>query len=69
MVFLGILKFKHLVNRGLMRWAIAAHDICFTRKSHALFFAFGKSIPVVRGNGIFQVSDKHWLFLYREMDF
>ena len=57
MVFLGILKFKHLVNRGLMRWAIAAHDICFTRKSHALFFAFGKSIPVVRGNGIFQVSN------------
>ena len=57
----GCLKNKHLTNNSLMRWALAAHDICFSRKSHALFFAFGKSIPLVRGDGTDQVK---FLFSY-----
>lgn len=52
---MGTLKVKHLTNNSLMRWAMAAHDICFSRKLHAMFFAFGKSIPLVRGNGVNQV--------------
>ena len=51
----GCLKNKHLTNNSLMRWALAAHDICFSNKFHALFFAFGKSIPIVRGDGPNQV--------------
>ena len=51
----GCLKNKHLTNNSLMRWALAAHDICFSNKLHALFFAFGKSIPIVRGDGPNQV--------------
>ena len=51
----GCLKNKHLTNNSLMRWALAAHDICFSNKFHSLFFAFGKSIPIVRGDGPNQV--------------
>lgn len=54
-LIMGTLKVKHLTNNSLMRWAMAAHDICFSRKLHAWFFAFGKSIPLVRGNGVNQV--------------
>ena len=71
----GCLKVKHLTNSLLMRWAVAAHNICFTRRFHSWFFAYGKSVPVVRGDGVYQpgvdfmidrLNEGHWVHLYPE---
>ena len=74
-VISGMLDVKQLTNQCFMRWAIAAHDICFTRKLHSSFFAYGKSIPVVRGQGVYQpgvdfsidrLNEGHWVHIYPE---
>ena len=71
----GILDARHLVNQCLMRWALAAHNLCFTSKTLSHFFAFGKSIPVNRGAGVYQegmnfaidrLNEGHWVHLYPE---
>ncbi|KAF7995496.1 hypothetical protein HCN44_006603 [Aphidius gifuensis] len=48
------LNMRHLFRKQKMRWSLAAHDICFTNKWHSYFFMFGKCIPIVRGNGVYQ---------------
>ena len=71
----GILDARHLVNQCLMRWALAAHNICFWAKPISQFFAYGKSIPVNRGAGVHQdgvnfaidrLNEGHWVHLYPE---
>ncbi len=52
----GLLDWRELSDNHLMRWALAAHNICYSNRFTAAFFTYGKSIPVVRGNGIFQVQ-------------
>lgn len=45
---------KYVCSTKRIRWALAAHDICFTNKTHSTFFMYGKCIPCVRGGGVFQ---------------
>lgn len=55
--FIGALNtWQHLCDRNVMRWSLAAHDICFTERWHSYFFMYGKCIPVIRGAGVEQVG-------------
>ncbi|XP_052090592.1 tafazzin-like isoform X3 [Mytilus californianus] len=52
----GCLKWRNTVQPAKVRWITAAHDICFTKFSHALFFSLGRVVPVIRGDGVYQRS-------------
>lgn len=41
-------------NRRRMRWALGADDIVFIMRRHQVFFTLGKTIPVTRGDGVYQ---------------
>ncbi|XP_059477941.1 tafazzin [Neocloeon triangulifer] len=68
-------SWEHLCDRNVMRWSLAAHDICFTNKIHSYFFMMGKCIPVIRGAGVEQeaikfcserLSEGSWVHVFPE---
>ncbi|XP_037827570.1 tafazzin homolog [Lucilia sericata] len=71
----GVLPVRYVCNSFKIRWSMAAHDICFTNKYHSTFFMFGKCIPVIRGQGVYQdavdicvqkVKLGHWVHVFPE---
>jgi len=71
----GLLRPSELFDHRALRWVLAAHNICFKNAFYAWFFSHGKSIPVVRGSGIYQqgvdfctarLNDGQWTHVYPE---
>ena len=54
---LAALKWRHLLQcNSSIRWNGAAAELCFTTQRHALFFSLGQTIPICRGDGVYQRS-------------
>lgn len=49
----GCLDLRHYKS-SRMRWSLGAHDICFRNGLHAFFFSIGRTVPVIRGHGVYQ---------------
>jgi monolysocardiolipin acyltransferase len=54
-VILGAtMPYRVLWSRRRMRWSLGADDIAFTVRKHQIFFSLGKTIPITRGDGVYQ---------------
>ncbi len=69
------MSYRVFWNRHRMRWALGADDIVFKMKRHQLFFTLGKTIPVTRGDGVYQrpmdfaleqINEGGWMHIFPE---
>ncbi|KNC86030.1 hypothetical protein SARC_01830 [Sphaeroforma arctica JP610] len=53
LLFSSLQKFTNVINPYKMRWGLCAQEICFEQGAFlATYFGAGKSLPIVRGNGV-----------------
>lgn len=54
----GALRWQHMLQLGgvQLRWNPAAAELCFTNNVLSVFFALGQTIPIRRGDGVYQKS-------------
>jgi len=50
----GILPMRLAFRPSSLRWGMAADNICFTKPAHAKFCSLVKTVPVYRGDGVYQ---------------
>ncbi|KAJ3189519.1 hypothetical protein HDU85_003150 [Gaertneriomyces sp. JEL0708] len=71
----GILPWRILLHRKRMRWSLGAKEICFSTAATSWFFASGRVIPIVRGDGIYQpamdlaiqkLKNNEWVHIFSE---
>jgi monolysocardiolipin acyltransferase len=65
----SLFPWKWILNSDRHRWSAAAEDICFTKTAHSVFFALGKTFPVIRGDGIHQKGVDYAIDLMRNNAF
>ena len=49
-----MLRWRQCLNPSIHRWTPGAKEICFSNPLFSVFFALGQTIPIVRGDGVFQ---------------
>lgn len=65
----ALYPWRWIFNSERHRWSAAAHDVCFTKPVHTMFFSLGKTFPVIRGKGIHQVALDYALDLMKRNEF
>ncbi|XP_054164739.1 tafazzin-like [Oppia nitens] len=70
-----LIPMKWQLNAGRHRWSAAAQEICFTNVLYSMFFAMGKTFPIIRGKGLYQpamdyalnlLKDGQWIHFFPE---
>ncbi|KAI9222118.1 acyltransferase-domain-containing protein [Blastocladiella britannica] len=75
-VLWGLLKTSVFTTQiDKLRWILGAQEICFQNDPLSVFFTCGKTIPIIRGRGVYQASmdfavqrldEGKWIHIYPE---
>jgi monolysocardiolipin acyltransferase len=75
LVIAGLLPMKIFIGQKLCRWSLGAKEICHTTKITSKIMCLGQVMPIVRGNGIYQIAinkaidelnEGNWIHIFPE---